>query len=936
MKHLKRLLLVMVAGVASVSLMFENASATDPVEPQRFSLAISGGASKGAYEAGLNWALLKLARASEDLHTLAGGQIRPLELVSVAGASAGGVNSILTGLTWCSLPESEGGITSRINNNVFRDSWFIMDINGLLPPQPDSKTYLPGDALFSRRDYLVAANDLLESWRKSAFRPGCRIPMGVTVTRVKPLELTVENIEVQNQRFYIPFELRVQEDSSIGFFFDPADYPKLSDPAMILMPRPRDAREFSIPDESIIEAAVITSAFPTAFGRRRIQYCRHELDLGAIPPETPSEQSASDLVCPDGYLLEEAEFADGGLFDNLPVGLARDLAELNSNTSRNYAPVTYFYMDPDRVRYERPDPPDNTACASDNPPDACSILEFSLFSESSLLVGALGTARKYELYRETTSAQWRHNLSRLARELAEIVNRDQASFDCAKELPYFGLPVDCAEAINRAGRLLDIAQDRAKPEILPPYSANRLVEAGVANSCRQLPADSDSEPRVECRIDIRRYRDQLAEALLSIIERGKFGSEKLNVRINRSRQSIHDDRVLRVSSRGAPITGTLLGDFGSFLDLKFREYDYYVGVYDAIYMASYSLCDLQYLPEQQEKIFGRCVDQMGRQFYDAMGVSDDPRGRYVIARIAEQESTGDDLFEFLYSPLPPVDRDMQIIHEALATALEAGEVGRKSDKKLFATENNFFEYLKKESFIPTKTGNGEEPLLAAIIADPDTWATEMTRRATARLVYLERQAADIFAAREPDPDLRESSYTPLMGISAHVLQSTTYKYPESTFSPSTAPEGWIWRYIMPYELGFDLAEGDVLFTWQPTMALSANNLLNVRASLGFEGGILRSSPDDLRENYLGLGVGYIRRTGSAGISSFGFTPTWYHTWSEPEVGKQDTAGGDIFVAFMKDRLRVGLGTRDFSNSKDNWFLTLSLTDLPGLTYWLTR
>ena len=133
-----------------------------------------------------------------------------------------------------------------------------------------------------------------------------------------------------------------------------------------------------------------------------------------------------------------------------------------------------------------------------------------------------------------------------------------------------------------------------------------------------------------------------------------------------------------------------------------------------------------------------------------------------------------------------------------------------------------------------------------------------------------------------------------------------------------------------------MAEGDILLTWQPTMALSANNLMNARASLGFEGGILGSGEDESRVGYLALGVGYIRRSGLAGVSSFGFTPTWYHSWSEPEVGKQDTAGGDIFVAFMKDRLRVGLGTRDFSNSKDNWFLTLSFTDLPGLTYWMTR
>jgi hypothetical protein len=327
---------------------------------------------------------------------------------------------------------------------------------------------------------------------------------------------------------------------------------------------------------------------------------------------------------------------------------------------------------------------------------------------------------------------------------------------------------------------------------------------------------------------------------------------------------------------------------------------------------------------------------MGRQLYDAMGTSDDPRGRYVIARVAEQEFAGDGLLEFLYSPLPPVDRDMQIIHDALTAALDAGEVVTDASKEFFATENNFFEYLKKENFTPTKTGDGEEPLLAAIIASPDTWATEMTRRVTARLVYLERQAADIFAAREPDPSLRESSYTLLMGVSAHVMQSTTYKYPEFTFSPSTAPEDWIWRYIMPYELGFGLSEGDILLTWQPTMALSANNLLNVRASLGFAGGLLRSSEDESREDYLALGVGYIRRPGLAGVSSFGFSPTWYHSWDQPQVGKQDTAGGDIFVAFLKDRLRLSLGTRDFSDTRNNWFFGLSLTDLPGLTYWLTR
>ena len=926
----------MTAVVIGVVLLSGNLSAREPADYQRFSIAISGGASKGAYEAGLNWTILKLIRESENLHTLGGGQIRPLQIASITGASAGGVNTILSGLTWCSLAEAEGGLTSRIDNNLFRDIWLRVDINALLPPSPDSEIYLPDDALLSRRDYFAAAGDLAEQWRKSAYRKGCRVPLGVTVTRVEPLDLVVDNIEVENQRFYIPFELRVREDGTIAYFFDPADYPSLSDPAMILMPHPRSAPEFSIPDKSVIEAAVATSAFPTAFGRRRFQYCHLVVRRGATSPESPAEQSDNDLVCPKGYELDEAEFADGGLFDNLPVGLARTLAELNINASKNSLPVTYLYLDPNRVRYESPDPPDNRACASNNPPDACRTMAFNLFSESIMLAGALGTARKFELYRETTSENWRFNLSQLAYQLAQIVEQEHRDFDCRKELPYFDKPVTCAEAIHRTGRLLEIAYDRVKPDILPPYSPQRLMEAGVADNCERSLEDSESEPRIECRLDIKRYRDQLADALILIIKRGKIGDKRLSANIGRARQSVHADRVLRVSSRGAPITGTLLGDFGSFLDYKFRNYDYYVGVYDAITLVTNNLCRLQYPPQQQAKEFRRCTDQLGRQFYDAVGVGDDTRGRYVFARIAEQEFAKDELFRFSYSPSPPADRDMQIIHNGLTAALEAGEVGNNKDKELFASENSFFNYLKTENFTPTGTGDGTEPLLTQIIADPDTWATEMSRRVSARLVYLERQAADIYTAREPDPSLRANSYTPLMGIAAHLLQSATYKYPGFTFSPSTAPEDWIWRNIMPYELGFDISEGDILATWQPTLAMSSNNLLNIRASLGFAGGLFESSADQRRENYLGLGLGYIRRTKSAMVSSFGITPTWYHSWEKPIIGEQNTVGGDIHVSFLKDRLRVGLGTRDFNDFDEHFILTFSILDLPGTAYWLTR
>ena len=59
--------------------------------PQRISLAISGGASKGAYEAGLNWGALKIVRTSAGEDPALGGKFRPFELSGVAGASAGGI-----------------------------------------------------------------------------------------------------------------------------------------------------------------------------------------------------------------------------------------------------------------------------------------------------------------------------------------------------------------------------------------------------------------------------------------------------------------------------------------------------------------------------------------------------------------------------------------------------------------------------------------------------------------------------------------------------------------------------------------------------------------------------------------------------------------------------------------------------------------------------
>ncbi len=930
------------AGLVALLLFSAYISPLSGSEPQRrFSAAISGGASKGAYEAGLNWGLLKILKNVGQIDKSLTGQARNLNAASFAGASAGGINTVLSGLVWCSLPEAQGGLANTIESNIFRDVWLIPDVNRLLPPTADSEFYSPDDALLSRHDLLQAARTLRERWNQPGFRKGCSVPLGVTVTRVIPDAFKISDIEVQNQRLFIPFVIRTRADGTLGFDFDPGEFPTLLDPSMILMPREAGAPPYSIDDQRIEDAVLTSAAYPGGFGRKRLQYCRLSAftatDGESSRDQTRESTPEKGLVCPKGYELAEAEFADGGLFDNLPLGLARILAEQHILAKENILPVSYIYLDPNRQRYEIPTVEDRRACAGDNPPEACRTMDFSFFTEHRLLLGALGTARSYELYRELTSEYWTLNLPWLSYELADKLQATDSTTDCTNDMPFFSTRLSCADSLRRAGALLELSYTRSVVAITPPFSAKKLDKAGIAYDCEKPPQDSGIDSEAICRINEVRYRDRLAQILLDITERNEHISEEFRQRIRETRLSMHNDRILRVTDRGAPITGTLLSDFGAFLDLKFREFDYYVGVYDAVVAATHTMCALKFFEDQQQQEFAQCRDAIAKNSLSAIGIDGDPRGRYVFARLAQREFGKHDAMRFAYETLPEEDRDMRIIFDGLIKTLEAGERSDSENKGLFFTENAFFLHLKNEGFEPTPTADGSTPLLTLIIADPTNWPSELTRRATTRFVYLERQAKEIFAAREPDPALRKSSHTAVMGAAAFSLQSATFNYPDFAFAPSTAPENWVWRNIIPYEIAADIDDNDLLFTWQPTWSLSRYDLLSVRASLGLAGGVVETDAGvRAREDYGALGLSYTRRTKSATVSSWGLTPTWYHRWDEPVKGDQDTAGGHVHVSFFKDRIRLGLGVRNFDDAENTWFFTVGVTDIPGLTYWLTR
>ena len=441
----------------------------------------------------------------------------------------------------------------------------------------------------------------------------------------------------------------------------------------------------------------------------------------------------------------------------------------------------------------------------------------------------------------------------------------------------------------------------------------------------------------ECSIDIAALRAHLGAALTEIA--ASTGPEGMDLLpdIGRSAQAIQNDRSILVTSLGAPITGQLLGAFGAFLDRLFREYDYYVGVYDAINVSSSRQCELRFSPTAERVAYLDCIDELSAQLYRNLNLPSDAKARYVFALLAEGEYGNEGAMQFAYAPMPEEDRDMRFIHDGLNQVLgrsSSDNVANSSDAVL--VERGFFEYLNDQGFTPTPTPEGDEPLLALIIEDPDNWAYELTKRWTTRIVYLEREAEKIYAQREPDPEKRQTAQTEMLGVAAWGLQTATYKYPPFAFAPSTAPERWIWRNLIPYEVAVDIVESDLSVFWQPTWNVGGKTNLGIRFGLGFAGGFLQSSNSVSKGNYgtAGFDVSFLTKT--AGVSSYGFTPAVFHVWDDPGVVDQTTIGFDVHAGFLKNRVRVGLGARDATAFRETWFLTLSIADLPGMIYWMTR
>jgi len=268
-------------------------------EKIKSSMVISGGVSLGAYESGYNWALIKMISKVRESNKL----VEP-DLRSIAGASAGAINSALSAMYWCqkdSIP-----LKNTVDDNLFYDTWVNLDIDDLIIPgkDPENKS-----TLFSARVLVEKGKKIVEHMQQPIYKKNCEVPLGIAVTKAVPIVENFGDLKMKNQNFSIPLTFKEKNGKAI---VENRDMPPSEN---FYISIPNIEKDYS----KLIDVLLASSAFPAAFPQVKLDY--------AYKGKTYSHY-----------------FVDGGVYDNVPLDLA---VNLDSEAS------LFFFLDPSNIRKEK-------------------------------------------------------------------------------------------------------------------------------------------------------------------------------------------------------------------------------------------------------------------------------------------------------------------------------------------------------------------------------------------------------------------------------------------------------------------------------------------------------------------------------------------------------------------------------------------------------
>ena len=379
------------------------------------------------------------------------------------------------------------------------------------------------------------------------------------------------------------------------------------------------------------------------------------------------------------------------------------------------------------------------------------------------------------------------------------------------------------------------------------------------------------------------------------------------------------DRRIILTKRFAPITGHMLGAFGAFIDRPFREYDYYAGIYDAVYGLADYYC-------KRDPDYQLCLAKQTRRIYrklEIAAVKDASIVFYLLAthehpRFQEQGSAWRWLNNPTYFAAQPAEGNMPIIFTALTHNFDDSSDTIYEEPKF----TGFIRMLFENGYDTSHSSQFMKRIYRLRDKDPKTWYYPLTSRISERLLALEQESNDQYAP----------AVTGAMGFGAFAVHSYITDEESKLLIRSAAPAD-TWLNWLPYEIGADYRNGGLVVSWLPGIDLSEKVSLDLKLTPvhlnRFAGNSIWFSQANLFLSY--------RRKGF--FSSFGAGPTWTYTWKDWPGSARHNLGASVYIAVLQDKLRFTVGKRDFNGdgfAGESDFLYISVTDIPGFFYWLTK
>lgn len=889
-----------------------------------FSLAISGGISLGSYEAGLNWALVKYLKTRRtEIISNEPDKLYP-ELTSSVGASAGSINALISAIEWCvddskldngaqHLSTSKAfSYRNNIHHNLFRTLWLNVGIDEMLPA--GGKDYREGDGILTRAAFDRAIHEITETLKSDIFRADCNLPLGMIVTRVDPVTMSIAGVEVENQRFMIPVRLQsVPGETNTGRIeivshLVNQDDPFLGNVMYLRQSKLAGRQRYVIEPEHLINAILTSSAYPIAFGKIALPHC-------AV--QEANDKTAMPYECPPGYYPRVDNFIDGGVFDNVPLGIAKSLAEpqewdlyTRHHWQNSARPYSYIYLDPDNRRPliqagPRQAIPERIS-QKDNDTNAEPIIS-GIRDELRFLGGAVSTGRNYELYNVLRGGDWTSPSYDVTCLLVDAVTSEanragrcttklNPSVDTCQRL--LKNKLDLGYKLKPAEREISAAcllQEAQKLELVYyGYEGVGLTSKAITNSRQQLLK----------RLQLLAKESGLPQWALSI---AALKADKLG------------DRRILLTRRFAPITGAMLGAFGAFIDRSFREYDYYAGIYDAIFGLADFYC-------MRGKDYQACLSAETKKIYLKLGVPQAVDADTVFYLLAThehpdyQKSTSPWQWLTGYTSSTQQDRNnnLSIIFAALTRHFDP-------ERNTIYEEPEFTDLIQtlfRNGYDVSHSSQFMQRIYRLKSKDPKTWYYPLTSRISVRMLQLEKESTDEYA----------SLIRGAMGLGAFAVHAFIEDEESKLLIRSAAPAD-TWHNWLPYEIGADLRNGGLVVSWLPGIKLTDNYSLDLKITPAhlnrFSGDSIWFSQFDLFLNYSRGGL----------ISSFGIGPTYTYTWKNWPEAKQNNVGASMYVAFLEDKLRLSMGQRSFDDDDfagESIYLSISVMDVPGFAYWLIQ